>query len=621
MLVSLTAADFLRYLTWAIFVLIGCWAVARAARHPTPVNIDAGLLFGGLAFAIICTALLQAGAVEPSPFLTSLVSMAVLAMPFLLVRLIDDVIGVPRRLMRLFMGAFAVYVACVWLLPRGLLPLLVVPLLLGLIATLGYVVVASVGAARRAQGITRRRLIAVSVGSLCLALNFGAGRLPISPDDARSLVDIFGLAAGICYYIGFAPPRWLRRIWQGPELRAFLARSASLPQIADRVEMLRAMERGVAAALGTPGASVGLWDEAAGALVFPTFQSSFTLPVSSELPAARAFRRQEALFSRDTHYHEVPEGQRQFRSIARAVLAAPISAGGRRLGVLSVFAPRVSLLADDDLALLQLLADQAAVVLEGRRVGELSARVQAREEAARLKEDFLSAAAHDLKTPLTTLVAQAQLFERRATRDPAAPVDRDGLRRLVAETQRLRAMVLELLDAARAEQGRLVGPPEPVDLAAAAREVARRHEGERHRFVVEAPARLVGEYDRRRIEQLLENLAENAVKYSPEGGTVTLRLWEDEAGAHLTVADEGIGVPADDLPHLFERFHRGANVDDRRFPGWGLGLSISQRIVEQHGGTIAVSSRAGVGSTFHVTLPHAQVPEEPHPHGAAHPYR
>jgi two-component system OmpR family sensor kinase len=287
------------------------------------------------------------------------------------------------------------------------------------------------------------------------------------------------------------------------------------------------------------------------------------------------------------------------------VLAAPITASGQRLGVLTVYGPRVSIFADDDLVLLQLMADQSAVVLESRRLGQRFARVRAREEAARLKEDFLSAAAHDLKTPLTTLVAQAQLSERRAARDPEAPADQAGLRRMVVESERMRAMILELLDAARAEEDQLVVRREPVDLAALTRAVAGRYGGPRHSFVVEAPEQLVGDFDPRRIEQLIENLAENAVKYSPRGGTITVRLWHDRAGLHLSVADQGIGIPADDLASLFERFHRGTNVDDRQYPGWGLGLSICRRIVEQHGGAIAVSSQEGAGSSFHVTLPPA----------------
>jgi signal transduction histidine kinase len=275
--------------------------------------------------------------------------------------------------------------------------------------------------------------------------------------------------------------------------------------------------------------------------------------------------------------------------------------------VLTASAPRAPIFAEDDLALAQLLAEQAAVILESRRLIDEAAQVQARETTTRLKEDFLSAAAHDLKTPLTTLVAQAQLLERRAGRNPDAPADRNGLRRIAEESERLRAMVLELLDAARAEQGRLVGRREPVALAALANEVALRHHTQLHPCVVEAPGNPVGYYDRDRIAQLLENLVENAVKYSPAGGTVRISIAQDAAGMHLRVTDQGIGIPPADLPLLFERFHRGANVDDRRFPGMGLGLYICREIAVQHGGTIDVESQPGQGSTFHVTLPNTIV--------------
>lgn len=610
MLVSLTAADFLRYLTWAIFLAIGLWVILQAIRRPSALNIDVALLFGGLTTSIILNALLQIGllpAIEP---IGRLIATGVIAMPFLLVRLMDDLLGLPPKLVRFLMLAFAAYLAIFWLAPVPIIASLALPLVLGLLATLGYVVVIGLRAVGRTQGITRRRLIAASLGSLFLALNFGAGRLPLAPEDIRSLVDIFGVAAGVCYYLGFSPPRWLRRIWQGPELRAFLVRSASLPQVEDSAAMIRALEQGAAAALGAPHANIGLWDATAQLIRFPTSEASLTLEESSPLPAAQAFRQQQAVFSRDTRYDPALEAQFRLRTIARAVLAAPISVGGQRLGVLAVFGPRVPLFAEDDLDLLRFLAEQAAVVLESRRLGERSARVRAREEAARLKEDFLSTAAHDLKTPLTTLVIQAQLAARRATRNPQAPADLAGLQRLVTESERLRAMVQELLDAARAEQAQLVGLREPVDLAGLVREVAGRYSPERHIVTVEAPERLVGQYDPRRIAQLLENLLENAITYSPEGGPIRVRLWQDEAGVQLTVADQGIGIPADDLPYLFGRFHRGANVDDRRFPGWGLGLAICQRIVEEHGGTITVQSREGEGSTFSVTLPAAPVPEE-----------
>jgi signal transduction histidine kinase len=243
------------------------------------------------------------------------------------------------------------------------------------------------------------------------------------------------------------------------------------------------------------------------------------------------------------------------------------------------------------------------VILVSRALIDEAARVKAREEAARLKDDFLSAAAHDLKTPLTTLVAQAQLLELRAARNPAAPADPDGIGRILRESKRLRSLVLELLDASRVEQGRLLGAREPVDLVQQAREVCERQSSDRHPCQVEADGPVIGEYDPIRITQLLENLVENGIKYSPQGGEVCVKVWRDDEEAHLSVTDRGIGIPEKDLPRVFERFFRGDNVDDRSFAGMGLGLFICRGIAEQHGGRISVTSRPGRGSAFRVDLP------------------
>ena len=230
-----------------------------------------------------------------------------------------------------------------------------------------------------------------------------------------------------------------------------------------------------ATSLGAPNARIGLWDAEARKIYFPLGDPNYALDPNEPIPAARAFRTQQPAFSANIplEHPEYAEISRKWR--LTAVLAAPISAGEKRLGVLVVYAPRAPIFADDDLALLQLLADQAAVILESRTLLDEATRVRAREEATRLREDFLSAAAHDLKTPLTTLIGKAQLMERLALRNPSAPADLAGLQLLVREGQRLRQIVLELLDAARAEQGRLVGERAPVDLVALAEEVCARH--------------------------------------------------------------------------------------------------------------------------------------------------
>jgi signal transduction histidine kinase len=307
---------------------------------------------------------------------------------------------------------------------------------------------------------------------------------------------------------------------------------------------------------------------------------------------------------------ENPDDAAMYRRFGvNSVLAVPIIAGSQPLGVLSIYATRAPIFAEDDLKLAQLLADQAAVILESRALIDEAARVRAREEATRLKDDFLSAAAHDLKTPLTAVIAQAQLMERRARRDPSAPADIAGIERVIQDAQRLRRLVTELLDVSRVEQGKLLNRREQVDLVELARAACERMSSPTHTCTVEGDEHVVGNFDRVRMMQLIDNLLENAAKYSPDGGPIEVRVWHEGDEARLSVTDRGIGIPPDDLPRLFDRFHRGTNVDDRRFSGMGLGLFICRGIAEQHGGRLwATSSGEGMGSTFGVELPTGGAP-------------
>ena len=251
------------------------------------------------------------------------------------------------------------------------------------------------------------------------------------------------------------------------------------------------------------------------------------------------------------------------------------------------------------------------MTLENRLLVDEAAQVRAREEATRLKEDFLSSAAHDLKTPLTGIVTQAQIMRRRAQRDPSAPPDPAGLERLLEQSQRLKSLVLELLDVSRLEHGSLIGERQQVELAALVRSVIQREAALWKRVKLRADSSVVAELDAPRFEQALINLVENALKYSQPPLPVIVEVWCDDGEARLSVRDEGIGIPAHDQPLVFERFHRARNVDDRRFAGMGLGLYIARGIIEQHGGRIWVESTPGVGSTFFVALPVLDAVAEP----------
>ncbi|HEU4328874.1 MAG TPA: ATP-binding protein [Roseiflexaceae bacterium] len=605
-MLTLTADQLIQYLSWAVFVAIFGHVIWQLARFPRRANLNIALLFSATTLVIVSSSLARLG-VLPRELNGAISGSAILSLPYLLLRLLDDIVVVPTALRRTVGALLAGSVLTIWATPTQRPAWLNMLMLLYIVVVIGYTVVVSLRATLRSRGITRRRMAAVTAGSLFLVLNIAVGNgglwMPQLAPLWRILADLFGLFSAAGYYLGFAPPGWLRRAWQEPELRAFLARATTLTRLPDTWATARALERGAADSLGAPYASIGLWDSAAQQLRFKNHGQSWAFGLDVEIPATKAFRAKEAMFFTNTRYDHPDLAELERSGAASTVLVAPIIAGEKRLGVLMVYAPRAPLFADDDLALVQLLADQAAVLLENRALIDEAAATRARAEASRFKEDFLSAAAHDLKTPLTTLIALAQLLERRASRDPHAPVDQAALQRLVQEGQRLRALVLELLDAAHVEQGSLLSQRETVDLAAMVRTVCARQSSPRHTCIVEASEAVVGLYDAQRITQLVENLIENAIKYSPQGGPVRVSVRQDERGIHLTVSDCGIGIPSEDLPLLFSRFHRGTNVDDRRFPGMGLGLFICKGIVEQHGGQIVVNSRLGEGSTFEVTLP------------------
>lgn len=604
----MTALELITLLSQAIYVVIFLAVGYRYLRARTPAHIDITVFFGILAFVVVESRIATAlGLVQPEWF-TDTVIAAVVALPYILLRLVDDFTTVPRSIKRGAEILLIASIAALYVLQGPTLPPLYVLLIVGYIAGLSfYCGFRFFRAAVRAEGVTKRRMQAISLGTVLFAMDIlaaGIGGQMSHPWKTilAALGQVLGLAAAISWFLGFAPPPILRRAWQAPALRRFLARAASLPRLPTTRDIVRELERGAAAATGSD-ARIGVWDEDLLKIRFwpPTGEPTDVEP--GRYFSGRAFEQQKTLFSARP-LRDDPEAADAYRAAkVGAIIATPITAGEKRLGVLVLYAERPPIFAMSDAELSQLLADQAAVVLESRALIDHAARVRAREEATRLKEDFLSAAAHDLKTPLTTVVAQAQFLERKATRDPSAPSDLPGLQRIVREAQRLSALVTDLLDAARMEQGRLVADREPMDLGTLVSSVATRQRQGAHRVDVDVRGVVVGSYDGRRIEQLLENLIENASKYSPEATPVNVNVWQEDGEARIAVHDQGIGIPAADLPRIFERFSRASNVDDRKFHGMGLGLYICRGIVEEHGGRIWVESEIGKGSTFHVALP------------------
>lgn len=227
------------------------------------------------------------------------------------------------------------------------------------------------------------------------------------------------------------------------------------------------------------------------------------------------------------------------------------------------------------------------------------------------RDAFLTSLAHDLKTPLTSILGHAQLAARRLTQTslPTSMAIVEHLAQIEAGTRRLAGLVDELADVARLQMGTVLElERQPIDVVALARAVVAQYQGlTGHHLEVEVSLPTVEALlDAPRLERVLGNLLSNAIKYSAAGNGITIRLAvTDDArgpGVIIVVQDRGIGIPAADLPRIFERFHRAGNVVGV-VPGTGIGLASARGIVEQHGGTIDVESVEGAGTTVSVWLP------------------
>ncbi len=290
----------------------------------------------------------------------------------------------------------------------------------------------------------------------------------------------------------------------------------------------------------------------------------------------------------------------------RSLLGVPLLVEGRLLGVLHVGSLLRRTFTAGEANLLQLVADRVALALDRSRLYEES------QEAIRLRNEFLSAISHDLGNPVAAIRMESRLLQAAAAEGTPSEDLHEGLRQIEQAADRMWKQVEELLDLARLQVGRpLELSWQPMDLVEAVRTMvaAQQATTDQHRLRLELgePA-LPGEWDRNRLERVLSNVLGNAIKYSPQGGEIVVQVGRADAPqgagrwAVVEVRDAGIGIPAADLPHIFERFHRASNVVGR-FAGTGIGLAGAKQVLDLHGGELLVESSEGVGTTVTVRLP------------------
>jgi signal transduction histidine kinase len=284
-------------------------------------------------------------------------------------------------------------------------------------------------------------------------------------------------------------------------------------------------------------------------------------------------------------------------------IEAPIEARGRVIGALKLLGPEPDMgRGADDTAFVKDIGRRIAMFVESKRLyGKAQRAIGARDE-------FLSIASHELRTPITSLKIQVQLISRGLRGRGRVPLTMHdaAVKADVAERQidRLSTLIDALLDVSRIGAGQIVLHVEDVDLCRVAREVATRLTDSRGvdgtLIAVEAPEPVLGRWDPMRIEQIITNLLSNALKYGP-GRPIKMAIWTNGPSAVLTVKDHGIGIAPESLSRIFDRFERA--VSPISYGGLGLGLYITRHIVSAHHGMIDVSSEPGAGAEFRVTLP------------------
>lgn len=307
-----------------------------------------------------------------------------------------------------------------------------------------------------------------------------------------------------------------------------------------------------------------------------------------------------------------PQNRALFRAATIGVqhplsaVCMPLKAGHETVGVLVLENLRqAGTFAPEDLPFLEAVAELITLSIENIRLAQALQATHALKEANRLKDELISTLAHEMRTPLTSIKGYTTaLLMEEVTFSPST--QQEFLQIIDEECDVLQNLIHDLLESSMLDAGLLKLEPQPVQLPRLAREVIaeRGHQARKHRFVIDfADDFPIIDADPQRIAQVLRNLIDNAIKYSPDGGLIVIRGETYPREVIVSVSDQGVGIAPEHLNRLFEKYFRIESGLVRHMVGSGLGLPIAHTIVESHNGRIWAESQPGAGTTFFFALP------------------
>jgi len=305
----------------------------------------------------------------------------------------------------------------------------------------------------------------------------------------------------------------------------------------------------------------------------------------------------------DQRWHSNIDDEIEFKT--RSIVGVPMhDAANRTMGVLEAINKLEGSFSEADTEILTILADIAGVAVEkARLIDALKQANQRLSELDELKTNFISIASHELRTPLSIILGYVSFL-----RESADPLMAEQMDSVLNAAIRLRSLIQDMLNLGYVDSGDVTLETEPVDLTGLISSFlrSRRESAAAQQQTIYFPDLTRAVYvdgDRKMLELIFGNLLDNAFKYTPQGGEVTVAVEERSDEIWIRVADSGIGIPNEQLERIFDRFHQVEHPLTRQYEGMGLGLAIARDLTELHNGRIWVYSKVGEGSEFFVALP------------------
>ncbi|WP_343871514.1 hybrid sensor histidine kinase/response regulator [Dactylosporangium roseum] len=587
-------------------------ALTGYLRDRDPVQRDITLIFLPT-LAVCANGLFRELSDRPLPVAAGSSATALLMVqPYLTLRLTARLRHVPRWLDRALLVLMLVGFATAVLAPRplrlGYLLLIVVTFMVTEIIAGSFLL----NGAKRRSGAARVRLQLAAAATylfavMILVLFGGAVMYPNTMSWLSQAGRAVGMVSALLYLVAFMPPVWLRRVMSA---RVWYEATEDLQRLPAAVSTDQVWRRYVQVVHETTGTdAVMLLDERLHRIA-AVCRSGARLPhgpITGFTLDELIHQRQPASLRAD-HPLVLLTG-------TRVVTALPIELADHRRGAVLLLDRYRALFTVDDLRLARvlggqarLLAERSMIMAEQRNLAEqLADSVAALTHASQAKSDFLAGMSHELRTPLNAIIGFSDLMRAESPDGDRRSVPAEWVDHVHNSGRHLLGLINDILDLAKVEAGRLELDPRPLALDTTIAEVTTNlrplTENKGLQVYVDVPPIAV-RADALRFRQILDNLLSNAIKFTPEAGLIAVTVNQDGDRVAITVADNGIGIAPEDQERVFEEFQQLGDAAQRN-AGTGLGLALTRRLVEAHGGTISLASTLGEGSRFTVHLPAA----------------